>query len=143
MKWIRINDTKSAYIEKMKLKDVYPETGSSDLTFENFLSENEYELVLMNDFEDKIFCWVQITTDNSEPRTAVNMSFVIFDKAPVIKSLILLREYLETEFDEILVFTTQGSITDKIICKINNIVKKKWFYPRLENIIIYKYKKEV
>lgn len=142
MKWIKLDNAKSAFIKK-KLKDTYPKTGSSDLTFESFLSENEYELVLMNDFEDRIFCWVQIATDNNNSRTAVNMSFVIFDKAPVIKSLILLREYLETEFDEILVFTTQGSIADKIINKINNIVQKKWFSPQLENVIVYKYKKEV
>ena len=138
-RWFFLVGIKEIHSLKTKQKERFPLTTDSDLTFEEFMNPADVEIVLI--LRGEIKAWVQLTFDIEDDDKVTNMGMVIFDKSPILENLCLLMKYMSQAFNEVSVFTTKNSTTDKIIKKVNEKFNNELVYPYLENLIVYKFKK--
>ena len=138
-KWYTLVGLKQIRELKMKQKHRFPNTTDSDLTWEEFINPTDFEIVLV--LYGEIHAWVQLTLNFENENKVDNMSMVIFEKAPIFESLCLLLDHMSQVFEEVSIFTTKNSTTDRLINKVNDRFNNELVYPYLEDIIVYKFKK--
>ena len=138
-KWYTLVGLKQIRELKMKQKHRFPNTTDSDLTWEEFINPTDFEIVLV--LYGEIHAWVQLTLSFENENKVDNMSMVIFEKSPIFESLCLLLDYMSQVFEEVSIFTTKNSTTDRLINKVNDRFNNELVYPYLEDIIVYKFKK--
>lgn len=138
-KWYTLVGLKQTRELKLRIKNKFPQGTDSDLTFEEFLTPQDFEIVLI--LYGEIKAWVQLTLNYEDDTKVDNMSMVIFDKAPIFESLCLLLNHMSQVFSEVSLFTTKNTTTDRLINKVNARFNNELVYPYLENLVIYKFKK--
>lgn len=138
-KWYTLVGLKQIKDLKMRHKNKFPEKTDSDLNFKEFLNPADFEIVLI--MYGEIKAWVQLTLNFEDENKVDNMAMVIFDRSPIFESLCLLLNHMSQVFDEVSIFTTKNSTTDRLINKVNARFNNELVYPYLENIIAYKFKK--
>ena len=138
-KWYTLIGLKQIRELKLKNKDRFPQDTDSDLTFEEFLNPQDFEIVLILCGEIK--AWVQLTLNFEDENKVDNMSMVIFERSPIFVNLCLLLDHMSQVFEEVSIFTTKNSTTDRLINKMNDRFNNELVYPYLEDIIVYKFKK--
>ena len=138
-KWYTLVGLKQIRELKMKQKHRFPNTTDSDLTWEEFINPTDFEIVLV--LYGEIHAWVQLTLNFENENKVDNMSMVIFERSPIFESLCLLLDHMSQVFEEVSIFTTKNSTTDRLINKVNDRFNNELVYPYLEDIIVYKFKK--
>ena len=138
-KWYTLVGLKQTTELKLKQKHRFPNSTDSDLTWEEFINPTDFEIVLV--LYGEIHAWVQLTLNFENENKVDNMSMVIFERSPIFESLCLLLDHMSQVFEEVSIFTTKNSTTDRLINKVNDRFNNELVYPYLEDIIVYKFKK--